>query len=65
MGIPSQKHLTHSGVPDGYTRRAEDERIEEGDRVWSTSEAKFVPVSEFPNIVGESAAEFWHVITKS
>ena len=63
MGIPSQGHLNHNGVPDGYIRRTEDERIKEGDLVWSTSEAKFVPVKNFANVIGENAAEFWHVIT--
>jgi len=65
MGIPSQKHINHNGVPDGYIRRTSGEIVKEGDRVWSTSEAKFVPVKEFPNIIGEDAAEFWHVITKA
>ena len=41
------------------------QKVEEGDRVWSTSEGKFVPVRKFPTIVGEPVDEFWHVITKA
>lgn len=64
MGIPSQRHLTHNGIPDGYIRRTEDERVKEGDKVWSTSEAKFVPVRHFPTAIGEPVETFWHVIKK-
>jgi len=64
MGIPSQKHLKSSDLPDGHRERTEGEVVEKGDKVWSTSEAKFVPVRKFPTIVGEPVTEFWQIITQ-
>lgn len=61
MGIPAQKHLKPTEIPAGYEQKITGP-VGLYDKVWSTSEGKFIEANEFPKILGDPTEEFWFII---
>jgi hypothetical protein len=61
MGIPSHKYLKPNRIPEGFAEKKSGV-LGDQDKVWSTSEGKFLPASLFPEEKGTDVSEFWFVI---